>query len=75
MGGRRERASVFPVGGDFTQTRDDGRKFFEHEIHFFPGVVAGEAESDGAVGGGVGNAHCAQNVRGFQTAGRAGAAA
>ena len=66
---------IRPVRGNRADLFDDPGQDFHDRVHVLLRVVAGEAETDRAVRGGVGYAHGAHHMRRLQASGRAGAAA
>ena len=61
-----------PKGRNRTQLLNDGRQIFKDVIDFSIRCIPGQRETDGAMREGEGNAHSAQHMRRFQTAGGAG---
>ena len=63
--------SIFE-GRNHAQRTDDIREVLDNKINFFLRGVAGEGETDGAVGIGKGHTHGAQHMRRFKRARRTG---
>jgi hypothetical protein len=58
-------------GRDLSKTANAGNEGFEQVVDIRLSVSAAKGEADGGLGFGLGEAHCGQDVRGFDCAGRA----